>query len=169
MTNKLIMPWLNLQCVSKKCRGPHQEDSSIVLNKVIILFCFFATFSAEASAPCPEKTSEGCASSFAHVMTNLIKKVRTGRGPFALAEVTSSGNNVTMTYKGDFTPQQLTDVLKSRGQTRENFLDHTHTDFTNYQCDGPIRELLIRGVHVHNDLAFRDGSELDSFELSQCP
>jgi hypothetical protein len=123
-----------------------------------------------APAPgCPEKTSEGCASLFARDMTDIISRMNTGRGPFLLVAVTSAGSQATMTYKGDFTAQKFADFLASKGQTREGFLSLTHEDFTRYQCAGPIKDLLKRGVKIRNTLTFGDGSTLDSFNAAQCP
>ncbi|MHA6204873.1 hypothetical protein ACXU4B_10645 [Dyella soli] len=134
----------------------------------MVLFLALASLPAAAGSLCPAKTSDGCASLFARDMSDIIKKVRTGRGPFQLVAVTSSGSKVIMTYRGEFTAQEFADFLTSQGDTKENFLGFTHADFAGYQCDGPIKDMVGLGVQVHNILTFKDGSELDSFDLAPC-
>jgi hypothetical protein len=74
-----------------------------------------------------------------------------------------------MTYKGDFSEQQFGDFLKQQNDTKENFLAFTHKDFATYQCDGPIKNLVNGGVRIHNVLTYWDGTQLDAFDLTQCP
>ena len=140
-----------------------------MLKKTIVLFCFMASIPVQANPFCQGVSNEECAARFAREMTDTIKNVRTGRGPFALDAITSSGSKITMTYRGVFTAHDFSAFLAEHRTTKQDFLKLTHADFAKYQCDGPIKVVVSRGITIHNVLTLSDGGELDSFDLTKCP
>lgn len=140
-----------------------------MFQKAVLPALLLASAVAQAGNGCPANSREECATLFAQQMTLIAGQTSTGMGPFRLERVSSEGPSVTLYYKGVFTKADLDRTAAERHSSSEQFLEIVRNDFVPYQCNGPIRDLVVAGIEVRNTLSTADGVMLDEFILTGCP